>query len=396
VRQLWLTPLCSLAAIACGGAPVESKLAPQTFDTGSPTGAGVFERQVAEYLEAFPRQVTYDYTVRFTRGDPARLNEWTPAGAPALVRAGQDVVPRTNNDTYTKGAALFLENGPIVLESNAPTADRFNSFQLIDDRNVNYRNIVYPSGKYTLYFGEKPARMEGEGIEVPSRLSVVIARVELRDTRDPADVAAATAAYDGMTIHAAQPREFPRLDLLRGYAADVVAAAHRRMDETMATVAFTQTVVGPGREPGRDVSYLYHAAGTKIGWGGPDPSHSAFEAIFVDERGDALRGSNGAYAVTTTAPPVAAFWSVTVYDTERGGFLHPNDADKYHINDTSAVRNNDGTVTFLFKTTCEAFDLNCLVVPAGRFDVTTRYYLPSPAIIAGAWKFPKVRLVEEL
>ena len=95
---------------------------------------------------------------------------------------------------------------------------------------------------------------------------------------------------------------------------------------------------------------------------------------------------------TTEEPPVDAFWSVTVYDTERGGFLHPNEHDRYHINNTVAVKNADGTVTFTFKEHCEEGDLNCLDVPAGQFDLTTRYYLPSEEIIRGDWTFPRAQL----
>ncbi|HEY7672929.1 MAG TPA: DUF1214 domain-containing protein, partial [Gammaproteobacteria bacterium] len=255
-----------------------------------------------------------------------------------------------------------------------------------------YRNIVFPRGKYTLYFGARPQRFEGEAIEVPSALSVVIARVEVRDENDPDDVAAAKELFAGLRINGAQPNEFPQVDLLSVFSPDVVAEAQRRMDEVFATVPFSRTVVGPGREPGRDVPYLYHAAGTKGGWGGPDPTHSAFEAIYFDAAGNEMRGGNGTYSVTTTAPPVDAFWSVTVYDTERGGFLHPNAADRYHFNDTTAVRNANGTVTFVFKRACEGSDLNCLEVPGGRFDIVARYYLPREEIVSGAWAFPRITL----
>jgi hypothetical protein len=351
-----------------------------------------FEDRVAEYLRTFPYQLTYDYTVRFTGGDPSNLNRWIGNREPALVRAGEDVVPRTNNDTYYKAATLFLADGPVVIESNTPAVDRFNSFQLIDDRNANYRNIVFPRGKYTLYFGARPESFEGEAIEAPSALSVVIARVEVRDKNNADDVAAAKRLFAGFRISGAQPSQFPQVDLPSTYPADVVAEAERRMDEVFATVPFTRTVVGPGREPGRDVPYLYHAAGTKGGWGGPDPAHSAYEALLLDRDGNEMKGSNGTYAVTTEAPPVDAFWSVTVYDTERGGFLHPNEADRYHFNDTTALRNADGTVTFTFKQACRAADSNCLEVPPGRFDVVARYYLPRNEIISGAWTFPKIEL----
>jgi hypothetical protein len=349
-----------------------------------------FEGQVAEYIRLFPYQATYDYTMRFTGGDPANLNTWLPKGEPALARPGGEIVPRTNRDTFYKGAALWLTNGPVILESAAPSRERFNSFQLVDDRNVNYRNIVFPSGKYTLYFGKTPEHVEGELIEVPSAFSVVIARVEVRDEGDPRDVAAARSLYAGLTMSGTPLPELRRLDLLSRFTTDVVREANRRLEATFAAVPFRETVAGPGKEPGRDVSFLFHSAGTKAGWGGPDPAHSSYDAILFDRDGREMRGVDGPYQVTTEAPPVDAFWSVTVYDTERGGHLHPNTHDRYHINATTAVRNADGTVTFLFKQQCGATDSNCLDVPASRFDVTARYYLPREPIIAGTWRFPAI------
>ncbi len=105
-----------------------------------------------------------------------------------------------------------------------------------------------------------------------------------------------------------------------------------------------------------------------------------------------MMGSNGTYTITTDEPPVAAFWSITVYDTERGGYFHPNDHDRYHINNTGAVKSDDGTVTFTFKQKCEEGDLNCLEVAAGRFDYVVRYYLPKEPIRSGKWRMPKAIL----
>ena len=157
----------------------------------------------------------------------------------------------------------------------------------------------------------------------------------------------------------------------------------------------TDTIVGPGQEPGVDVPVLNHSAGTKGGWGGPDPAHSAYEIILLGKGGVPMVGANGTYTVTTEEPPVDAFWSLTIYDTDRGGFFHPNAEDRYHINNTSAVRNDDGTVTFVFKQACEASDENCLEVPVGRFDLTARYYLPHEDIISGQWTLPKIELVTD-
>ena len=112
----------------------------------------------------------------------------------------------------------------------------------------------------------------------------------------------------------------------------------------------------------------------------------------LDGSGQPMRGENGTYAVKTEEPPVDAFWSLTVYSTDRGGHLHPNAANRYHINDTTAVCNEDGTVTFLFKTACEEGDRNCLEVPAGRFDVAARYYLPHEEIRNGDRTLPGIEL----
>jgi hypothetical protein len=354
--------------------------------------ADEFEHQVAEYIEKFPYQETFKYVLAYTGGDPTRFNVWLQPPEPELVKAGEDLVVRTNSDTYYNMAFLLLDNGPVVLSSGAPSKDRFNSFQLMDDRNANYQNIIHPEGEYTLYFGDEPDVIRGKAIEVPSRLSVVLLRVEVKDKNDPEDIAAAKSVFKGMTLAGPKPSEHPQMDLLSGFSDAVATEANRRMDQTIGAVAFTETIVGPGQEPGRDVPFVNHAAGTKDGWGGPDPAHSSYEVIFVDENGDEFIGANGTYTVTTEEPPVNGFWSVTVYDTERGGFLHPNDDDRYHLNDTVSVRNDDGTVTFTFKQDCGESDLNCLEVPPGQFDIVTRYYLPHDEIISGEWTWPKISL----
>ena len=351
-----------------------------------------FEKQVEAYIQKFPYQDTHNYAMNYTKGDPAKFNMWVLGEEPALVKAGEDKVVRMNNDTFYKMAFLVLDKGPVVLGSSAPANDRFSSFQLMDDRNANYRNIIDPKGKYTLYHGSKPAQIEGEAIEVPSNLSVVIVRVEVKDKDDAKDVAAAEKVFKGITIDAPKLEKAPELDLLSGFDEKVEKEALQRLDKTFATVSFTDTIVGPGQQPGKDVPYINHAAGTKGGWGGPDPTHSAYDIIFTDNAGKTLNGSNGIYTITTEEPLVKGFWSITVYDTERGGFFHPNKDDRYHINGASAVKNADGTITFTFRQQCSDKDRNCIEVPAGAFDLTARYYLPDTKIISGEWKLPKAKL----
>jgi hypothetical protein len=346
-----------------------------------------FEKQVEDYIQKFPYQETFDYAMRLTGGDPGKLNQWGQASRD-LLKAGEDSIVRVNNDTLYKTAFVYLGDGPVVLRSDAPSKERFSSFQLQDDRNANYRNIIGPAGSYTLYHGEKPGTITGKAVEVPSLLSAVVTRIEVKDKNDAADMAGAQAVFDGVMIEGPTIREIPLVDLLSGFDEQVAQEANKRMDETARSVPFSKMIVGPDQEPGRDVPYLYHSAGTKVGWGGPATSHSAYDSMFTDASGETLEGSKGEYVLVTEAPPVNAFWSVTAYDSTTGR-LHPNDDNRYHINNTTAVKSEDGSYTFRFKVKCEEGDVNCLEVPAGPFDVAARYYLPEPAIMNGEWTMPK-------
>jgi hypothetical protein len=346
-----------------------------------------FEKQVADYIQKFPYQETFDYVMQLTGGDAGKLNKWVQASR-NLLKAGEDKIVRSNNDTLYKTAFVYLGDGPVVLRSKSPSKERFSSFQLQDDRNANYRNIIGPAGSYTLYHGEKPETITGEAVEVPSLLSAVITRIEVKDPNDAVDLAGAQAVFDGVTIEGPTIKELPAVDLLSGFDEQVAQEANKRIDETKLSVPYSRTIVAPGQEPGKDVPYLYHAYGTKEGWGGPATSHSAYESMFTDDSGETLEGSQGEFVLVTEAPPVNAFWSITVYDSTTGRF-HPNDANRYHINNTTAVKNEDGTFTFRFKVKCEEGDVNCLEVPAGPFDVAARYYLPEPEIMNGEWTIPR-------
>jgi hypothetical protein len=390
--QKWLVAVSFVSLIGC--APSEPPAEPPVeADMAVTSGQNPFEQQVQEYIQKFPYQDTYNYAVKYTGNDPANLNVWVLGSEPVLVKAGEDKVVRMNNDTYYKMAFVDLRNGPVVLGSSAPSTDRFSSFQLMDDRNVNYQNVIHPDGVYTLYSGNAPEAAEGALIEVPSALSVVIVRVEVKNKDDETDTSAAKEVFKGITISGPQSADFPGVEAL-SYTQEVVDEGNKRLDEAFANTPFRLTVVGPDQELGTEVPYLNHSAGTKGGWGGPGTSHSSYETLFFDGNGEAFDGSKGNYTVITEPPQVDAFWSLTVYDTERGGFLHPNKDDRYHINNTTAVSNDDDTVTFNFKTSCADADLNCLEVPAGEFDVVARYYLPGKKIQSGEWELPKIGLVQ--
>ncbi len=353
-----------------------------------------FEVQLEDYFIKFPYQETYNYIIKYTGGGNAKqLNKIFAGSKPVLEKAGSDIVVRMNNDTYYSGGPLYLAEGPVKISASVHDENRFYSFQLMDDRNVNFKNIIRPNGDYYLYHGEIPKNIEGELIESPSMIVAVLIRVEVKDKNDLIDVTSAKKVFNGINISGPEIAEFPVIDVLSSFDEKVVTRANEMMDSVFANVDFYKLVPSPGQVPD-EVSYLYLAASTKAAWGAPVVTHSSYQMVFFDNNEDTMNGGKGTYTFTTSEPRVDAFWSVTVYDTERGGFLHPNKDNRYHINNTSAVKNEDGTITFLFKTQCEDGDLNCLEVPESQFDLAIRYYLPSEEIQIGEWKMPNPQLLK--
>lgn len=352
-----------------------------------------FNQQVEKYIKKFPYQDTYKYMLKYTGGDPARLNNPIEAKA-ELLKAGEDIVVRSNNDTYYTGGFIYLAEGPVKLSSAFHDPNRFYSFQLMDEKNCNFHNIIRPEGEYYLYYGNKPADLPAEQlIEAPSLIVGVITRVEVKNKYDSADVEMAQKIFYGLDITGPEIKEFPQLDLLSSFDETVANRALQMMDSVFATKPIREIIATADMLP-EQISYLEHAAATKNAWGAPVAEHSTYETIFFDENGEELFGYKGIYTLTMEEPEVEAFWSLTVYDTERGGYFHPNDDDRYHINNTTAVRNTDGTITFTFKTSCEDGDINCIPVPEGQFDIALRYYLPGKKLIAGEWTAPNPTLLD--
>ncbi len=236
---------------------------------------------------------------------------------------------------------------------------------------------------------------------MPSLISVVIVRVEVKNLNDDDDLKSAQSIFNGITIEGPEIEEFPELDLFKAFDENIVECGNAILDMVFKEVPYRLTVASPEQLDSGEVPRLFHSAGTKGGWGGPVTRHSSYEAIFNGADGQPLDASKGNYTVTFDEPPVDAFWSITVYDTETGGHFHPNEANRYHINNTTAIPNEpegtadeDKTYTFLFKTSCDISDKNCLEVPAGQFDVTPRYYLPGNEIQNGEWTLPKIKLIQ--
>jgi hypothetical protein len=85
--------------------------------------------------------------------------------------------------------------------------------------------------------------------------------------------------------------------------------------------------------------------------------------------------------------PVDGFWSISLYNAD--GFFQKNDLGAYSLNNSTATKNADGSVTVRFGG-CDGKVANCLPIVKG-WNYTVRLYRPRKQVVDGTWKFPAVQ-----
>ena len=87
--------------------------------------------------------------------------------------------------------------------------------------------------------------------------------------------------------------------------------------------------------------------------------------------------------------PVDGFWSISVYNAE--GYYQPNELNAYSINNITAKKSEDGSITIQFGG-CDGTIPNCLPIMKG-WNYMVRLYRPRTEILNGTWTFPEARPV---
>lgn len=82
--------------------------------------------------------------------------------------------------------------------------------------------------------------------------------------------------------------------------------------------------------------------------------------------------------------PIDGFWSVSVYNAE--GYFQPNERGAYTLNNITAAKNSNGTVSVQFGG-CYDKTPNCLPIMKG-WNYLVRMYRPRTEILEGTWAFP--------
>ena len=125
-----------------------------------------------------------------------------------------------------------------------------------------------------------------------------------------------------------------------------------------------------------DVDPVKHLLGSAAGWGGLPEDEAMY--VNVDPRLPV-----GEYPLTVRDVPVDGFWSISMYNAE--GYFEPNDLAAYSLNDLTAERDPDGSITVWFGGGPDR--PNRLPVTEG-WNYLVRMYRPRPEARDGSWTCP--------
>jgi hypothetical protein len=266
----------------------------------------------------------------------------------------RQTVIRMNRDTLYSGAVVDISAGATIVVPDA--GRRYLSVMIVNQD--HYINRVF----------HKPGHYDLTVEEFGTPYVLAAARV-LVDPADPADVAAVNALQDQFSLQASSARPFV-----------MPACEQASFDATRAALLELAKGLGSFEHAfgaKNEVNPVLHLIGTAAGWGGlPDR-----EAVYVNVNPGLPAGE---YQLTVRDVPVDGFWSISLYNAD--GYFEPNDRGAYSVNNLTAVRDRDGSVTIHFGG-CDDGRPNCLPITDG-WNYVVRLYRPRAEILDGTWAFP--------
>ena len=274
----------------------------------------------------------------------------------------QDVI-RMNRDTLYSVGVFDLDAGPVTVVK-PDGGGRFQSM-LVINQDHSMLPVEHGSGEFIFTRDQ-----------IGTRYVFFIFRT-FADPTNPEDVRAANALQDKVVAKqkSAGTLEIPDWD----------EASLKKVRDAINVLASTRTDTSAYFGDKTQLNPLYHLLGTAYGWGGNPKEAAAYENV-VPEKND---GKTPYVLRITEKVPVDGFASVTVYNKD--GFMEKNDLDAYSINNVTAKKDQDGSVTIHFGG--DPSKPNYLPITPG-WNYIVRMYQPKKEIIDGTWKFPAAQPVE--
>jgi hypothetical protein len=270
----------------------------------------------------------------------------------------RQTVIRMNRDTLYSAGVFDLDGGPVTI--TIPDAGkRFMSMQVISED--HYTPVVtYGAGTHTLTRDQIGTRYVVTGFRT------------LVDPGNPTDVEQAHALQDA--IKASQKStgglELPSWD----------QPSQNKVREALLVLASTlPDTSGAFGQKGK-VDPVRRLICTASAWGG-NPEKDALYVNVTPNKND----GKTVYKLTVKDVPVDGFWSISVYNAK--GYFEKNQYNAYTLNNITAKKNADGSVTVQFGG-CDGKIPNCLPITPG-WNYLVRLYRPRPEILNGTWKLPE-------
>lgn len=271
-------------------------------------------------------------------------------------------IVRMNRDTLYSAGVFDLDAGPVTLTLPDP-GERFLSMQLIDEDHYTCA-VVYAPGRHTF---TKDA--------IGTRYVFVVIRAFVDPTL-PMDLKRVHALQDAIEIEqkSAGVFEVPEWDQV----------SQKRVRDALlvlgATVPDSKLMFGTRAQ----VDPVRHLIGTAMAWGGNPEKEATYLTVTPPQNDGATP-----HELTVRDVPVDGFWSISVYNAE--GYFEPNPENAYSINDVSAKKGADGSVTVRFGRARDGAP-NVLPITPG-WNYTVRLYRPRKEVLDGTWSFPEARPV---
>jgi hypothetical protein len=274
----------------------------------------------------------------------------------------KQLVVRSNRDTLYSAAVFDLEAAPVTV-SLPEAGERFMSLQVIDEDQYAPA-VFYGEGKYTFSKDKIGTRY------------VMIAIRTLVDPNNPDDVKQAIGLQNAIRVDQKSSGRFevPNWD----------QASQKKVREALLALATTIRDTKETFGSHDQVERVRHLIGTAAGWGG-NPEEDALYLNVTPAKNDGAT----IYKLTVRNVPVDGFWSVSVYNAK--GYFEPNERNAYTLNNLTAKKEVDGSVTVQFGG-CTGEAANCLPIMKG-WNYLVRLYRPRAEILDGSWTFPEAQPV---
>jgi hypothetical protein len=268
---------------------------------------------------------------------------------------------RLNRDTLYSHAVFDLDAGPATI--TLPDAGkRFMSMIFIDEDHY-VTDVVYGGGGYM--FSKE---------QIGTRYVLTSVRT-LLDPANPDDLKQVHALQDAIRVH--QPGgpgrfEVPNWD----------PVSQKKVRDLLKALGQSLPDWNGAAGPRHQVDPVRHLIVTATGWG-LNPEKDAIYLNVTPARNDGTT----IYRLTVRDVPVDGFWSISVYNAE--GFYVKNAFDAYSLNNVTAEKDPDGSVTVQFGGS-DGKTPNCLPIMKG-WNYLVRLYRPRPEILSRTWKFPEAQ-----